>query len=64
MESIHAMARRHATPGSSPQQRQLLEQCWLEDCDIDPLILRGRLLRHQGRQSLATALEQEVTPLF
>ncbi|MGC6483993.1 MAG: hypothetical protein ACON4T_10600 [Synechococcus sp.] len=58
------MARRYRTPGSSPQQRQLLEMCWHADCDIDPLILRARLLRHQGRDRLAQGLEQEVTPLF
>ena len=58
------MARRHRTPGPSPQQRQLLELCWAEDCDIDPLILRGRLLRHQGLRELARALEEEVMPLF
>ena len=58
------MARRYRTPGSNPQQRQLLENCWKEDCDIDPLILRARLLRHQGRHLLAQGLEQELTPLF
>jgi hypothetical protein len=34
------------------------------DCDIDPLILRTRLLHHQGRRHLAKALELEVMPLF
>ena len=58
------MARRHRTPGSTPQQRQLLENCWQEDCDIDPLILRARLLRHQGRRLLAQGVEQELNPLF
>lgn len=58
------MARRFRTPESNPQQRQLLENCWQEDCDIDPLILRARLLRHQGRPLLAQGLEQELTPLF
>jgi hypothetical protein len=36
----------------------------LQECDIDPLILRARLLRHQGLQSQARAVEQEVRPLF
>ena len=58
------MAQRHFTPGSNPQQRQWLELCWSEDCDIDPLILRGRQLRHQGQRQLALALEQEVMPLY
>ena len=58
------MARPHRTPGSNPQQRQWLELCWAEDCDIDPLILRGRQLRHQGQRQLARALEQEVMPLY
>jgi len=58
------MASRRLPPGSSPKQRQLLEHCWSHDCDIDPLILRARLLHHQGRCRLATALEQEVMPLF
>ena len=58
------MARCYRTPGSNPQQRQLLENCWQQICDIDPLILRARLLHHQGRLLLAQGLEQEVTPLF
>ena len=51
-------------PGSKAHQRQQLEDCWSHDCDIDPLILRTRLLHHQGRRHLAMALEQEVMPLF
>ncbi|WP_170955848.1 hypothetical protein [Synechococcus sp. UW140] len=58
------MARLPYTPGSSPQQPQLLEHCLALDCDIDPLILRARLLHQQGRNRLARALEQEVMPLF
>ena len=43
------MARRYRTAGSTPQQRQLLENCWQEDCYIDPLILRALgSLREQG----------------
>jgi len=58
------MASRRLPPGPNFQQRQQLEDCWSHDCDIDPLILRARLLHHQGRRHLATALEQEVMPLF
>jgi len=58
------MASRRLPPGSNPRERELLEDCWGADCDIDPLILRARLHHHQDRRHLATALEQEVMPLF
>jgi len=58
------MASRRPYPGSSNDQRLRLEQCWPIECDIDPLILRARLLHHQGRQPMAWAVEQEVQPLF
>ncbi len=58
------MASRRLPPGSISHQRQLLEDSWGDDCDIDPLILRARLLHQQGRRHLAAALEQEVMPLF
>lgn len=45
-------------------RRRLLESCWLHDCDIDPMILRARLLRHQGNGLQAASLEQELLPLF
>ena len=45
-------------------QRALLERALAVECDIDPLILRGRLLRQRGAQSWALAVEQELLPLF
>ncbi|MEB3199460.1 MAG: hypothetical protein VKK62_02885 [Synechococcaceae cyanobacterium] len=47
-----------------PEQRQHLECCWQRDCDIDPMILRMRLLRHQQLLPQARSLEQELLPLF
>lgn len=49
---------------STSRQRAHLERCWLEDCDIDPMILRLRVLRHQGCLPQALCLEQELLPLF
>ena len=50
---------------SSPldQQRNRLDSCWQLDCDIDPLILRARLLHRRGDVSWALGLEQEVLPI-
>jgi len=44
--------------------RQRLELCWQHECDIDPMILRARLLRHQGNGLQAACVEQELLPLF
>lgn len=41
-----------------------LERCWLLYCDIDPMILRLRLLRHLGSLRQALCLEQELLPLL
>lgn len=49
---------------SAAQQRLHLLACWQLDCDIDPMILRARLLRHQGAWPQAACLEQELLPLF
>lgn len=49
---------------SSLRRRRFLEQCLQLDCDIDPMILRARQLRHQGAWPQATCLEQELLPLF
>ena len=46
------------------ERRRLLEQCWQLECDIDPMILRARQLRHQGAWPQAVCLEQELLPLF
>ncbi len=50
--------------GPSPGSRLHLEHCFLRVCDIDPLILRVRQLRHQGSLRQARCLEQELLPLF
>ncbi len=55
------MARSH---DSIPEPRCHLERCWLQDCDIDPMILRMRLLRHLGDLPQAECLGQELEPLF
>jgi len=47
-----------------PDPRCHLERCWSEECDIDPMILRMRLLRHLGSLPQARCLEQELLPLF
>jgi hypothetical protein len=47
-----------------PDPRTHLERCWQEDCDIDPMILRLRLLRRRGAMPQARSLEQELLPLF
>jgi hypothetical protein len=52
------------TPDPLPEPRALLERCWREDCDIDPMILRMRLLRHLGALPQADCLEEELQPLF
>jgi hypothetical protein len=44
--------------------RRLLEICWQHECDLDPMILRARLLRHQGNRLQAASVEQELLPLF
>lgn len=44
--------------------RQLLEHCLCLDCDIDPMILRARILRQRGSRSEARWLEEELLPLF
>ena len=45
-------------------RRRLLEICWCSECDLDPMILRARLLRHQGNRLQAASVEQELLPLF
>ncbi len=49
-------------PVSEP--RSHLERCWQQECDIDPMILRMRLLRQHGALPQADCLEQELEPLF
>ncbi|HGY5536785.1 MAG: hypothetical protein AB8A40_07205 [Prochlorococcus sp.] len=45
------------------QYRRRLEQCWSLECDIDPLILRARLLHRQNLEFQALAVEQELLPI-
>ena len=54
-----------ATPSNPHRDARLhLESCWQRECDIDPMILRLRLLRHQRLVLQARSLEQELLPLF
>lgn len=46
------------------RQRHHLSRCWALECDIDPMILRARQLRHQGALRQARCVEQELLPLF
>jgi hypothetical protein len=48
----------------TPAGLRYLERCLDHDCDIDPMILRLRQLRHQGSHAQARCLEQELLPLF
>ena len=50
--------------GPEPLWRRCLERCWLLECDIDPLILRRRLLNRQGRLHQARGIEQEMQPVI
>lgn len=46
------------------QPTRHLDRCWLKECDIDPMILRWRLLRRKGSVSQMRCLEQEMLPLI
>ena len=59
-----AMAKRRPFSDSLEQLRRQLDRCWRYECDIDPLILRERLLRSQGRRLHARCIEQEVQPML
>ena len=52
------------TSGPEPQWRRCLERCWSLETDIDPLILRARLLNAQGLRDQALAVEEELQPIF
>ena len=52
------------SPSFPTEQQAVLERCWRLECDIDPMILRARMLRHQGWPCQALCLEQELLPLF
>ena len=57
------MAKRHHSAQFIFQKRRSLEQGWLHECDIDPLILRSRWLHRQGLKLQALAIEQELLPI-
>ena len=44
--------------------RQRFERALELECDLDPMILRARLLRQRGSLPQADCLEQELLPLF
>ncbi|WP_186537582.1 hypothetical protein [Synechococcus sp. BIOS-E4-1] len=52
------------TFGPEPVWRRCLERCWSMECDIDPLILQARRLHHQGLHQNASAVEEELHPVF
>ncbi|CAI8157824.1 MAG: hypothetical protein AB8A46_04185 [Prochlorococcus sp.] len=58
------MTKDYRSPLSLDEQRFRSEHCWELDCDIDPLILRARLLHRQGQSLLALAMEQELLPIL
>ena len=57
------MAQRRFFSSPLDQKRDQLDVCWKLDCDIDPLILRARVLHRRGDVSCALGLEQEVLPI-
>ena len=57
------MAQRRFFSSPLDQQRKKLDSCWQLDCDIDPLILRARVLHRRGEVNWAVGLEQEVLPI-
>ncbi|MBA4736268.1 MAG: hypothetical protein H2063_03580 [Synechococcus sp.] len=58
-----AMAQRRFFSSPLDQQRDQLDGCWELDCDIDPLILRARVMHRRGEVNWAVGLEQEVLPI-
>ena len=49
---------------SPDELRRRFERSLELECDLDPMILRARLLRQQGSTPQARCLEQELLPLF
>ncbi len=58
------MARSLLRYSFNPESRRCLERCWPLECDLDPLILRARLLHSQGSRPQALAVEEELQPMF
>jgi hypothetical protein len=44
--------------------RRRFERSLELECDLDPMILRARMLRQRGALPQARCLEQELLPLF
>ena len=59
-----AMAKPRPSSDSIDQLRQQLDRCWGNECDIDPLILRSRLLISLGRRLQARGVQQEMQPMI
>lgn len=58
------MHERSAFALTPDELRRRLERSLQLECDLDPMILRARLLRQQGSTPQARCLEQELLPLF
>ena len=57
------MVKRRNSKDSKHQPRSRLEHCWSLECDIDPLILRARLLHWRHQMPFAHAVEEELLPI-
>ncbi|HJN35036.1 MAG: hypothetical protein AB8E74_03455 [Prochlorococcus sp.] len=57
------MVKRRHSKDPKRQQRSRLEHCWQLECDIDPLILRARLLHWRHQLRFASAVEEEMLPI-
>ena len=58
------MAQRSQSSETLDHWRRWLDRCWNDECDIDPLILRTRLLSRWGRWRQARCVEQELLPIL
>jgi hypothetical protein len=58
------MDERSAFALTPDELRQRFERSLAHECDLDPMILRARQLRHQGSTPQAHCLEQELLPLI
>jgi len=58
------MNERSAYALTPDELRRRLERTLDLECDLDPIILRARLLRRRGSLPQAHCLEQELLPLF
>ncbi len=58
------MTNQSSYKNSLPHERRILEKSFIKECDIDPLILRGRALLKQGKIESAISIEAEVSPVI